>query len=219
MSERFTVVALDDVESFESPGQPRWHMVRRALGVEAFGVNAWRASEAGQRLIGEHDEVSGGAAQHEELYLVLEGRATFTVDGETVDAPAGTIVFVRDPSVTRAAVAADPDTTVLVVGAKRGEAFTISPWEASSEALHYWQTEEWDRAIALLSRRHAELPDQAGVVYNLACAESRGGRVDDAIEHLGKAIELQPSFARTAQDDPDFAPIRDDPRFPAASAD
>ena len=30
---------------------------------------------------------------NEELYVVLRGRARFEIDGETVDAPAGTLVF------------------------------------------------------------------------------------------------------------------------------
>ena len=216
MSEGYTVVTLAEVDTFEAPGQATLHMIRRGLGIGAFGINAWRSTEAGQQLIAEHDELSGGAAHHEELYLVLSGRARFTVDGEAVDVAAGTIVFVRDPAVRRAAVAEEAETIVLVVGAKRGEVFSVSSWEASADALRFWQTEEWDRAIEVLSERHAELPDQASVLYNLACAESRGGRTGDALAHLAEAIALQPSFATAAQDDPDLEPIRDDARFPQA---
>ncbi len=213
MSERFKVVRLEDVDGYTGT-QPQWHMLRHDLGIEAFGINAWRAREAGQQVIGEHDEVTGGAGGHEEVYIVISGRATFTVEGETLDAPAGTVVFVRDPAAKRAAVSEEADTVVLVVGGKRGEAFTVSPWEASSEALRFWATEEWDRAIELLGRQQTESPDNANVVYNLACAESRAGNIDDAIEHLEQAIALEPSFAESAQKDPDFATIRDDPRFP-----
>jgi len=218
VSERYTVVALADVETFDAPGQASWHMIRRGLRVGAFGINAWRSTEAGQWLIAAHDELTGGAAQHEELYLVLSGRARFTLDDEMFDAPTGTIVFVRDPAVKRGAVAEEADTVVLAVGAKRGEVFTVSPWEAAADALRFWPTEEWDKAIEVLLERYAELPDQASVAYNLACAESRAGRNDDALAHLAKAIALQPSFATTAQDDPDFASIRDDSRFPQAPA-
>lgn len=218
MSERYTVVALADVATFGAPGQASWHMIRRALDVQAFGINAWRSTEPGQWLIAAHDELGGGAAQHEELYLVLAGRARFTVDDETFDAPTGTIVFVRDPAVKRGAVAEEADTVVLAVGAKPGEAFSVSPWEAAGDALRFWETEEWDRAIEVLSERHAELPDQASVVYNLACAESRAGRLDDALAHLADAVALQPSFATTAQDDPDLEPIRSNPAFPPAPA-
>ena len=79
-------------------------LIRRVLGVEAFGVNAWSASAAGDRLIPDHDEVPSG---HEELYLVLEGRARFTLDGREVDAPTGTLVHVRDPACHRAATFKD----------------------------------------------------------------------------------------------------------------
>jgi tetratricopeptide (TPR) repeat protein len=116
----------------------------------------------------------------------------------------------------RAAVADETDTVVLVVGGKRGEAFSVSPWEESGEALRFWTTQEWDRAIEFLARRHAEDPENANTVYNLACAESRAGKTDDALDHLERAIALQPSFAESATADPDFAPIRDDPRFPLA---
>ena len=61
--------------------------------------------------------------------MVVSGAARFTVDGEDVDAPAGTLVFVSDPELTREAVATAPDTTVLVVGAARGVAFEPSDWE------------------------------------------------------------------------------------------
>ena len=64
-------------------------MIRSTLGIAAFGINAWTATEDGQSLIGEHDEVTGAAGGHEELYLVLSGHATFTLDGETVDGARG----------------------------------------------------------------------------------------------------------------------------------
>jgi tetratricopeptide (TPR) repeat protein len=212
--DRFAVVPLGDVAGYTGAGQPQWHMVRSELGIQAFGINAWRATEAGQQVIGVHDELSGGAGGHEEVYVVVSGRATFTVDGETVDGAPGTVVFVRDPAVKRAAVAEEPGTVVLVVGGKRGEAFSISPWELSSEALRYWTTEEWDRAIELLSRQHADDPANPNVVYNLACAESRAGRTDDAIAHLERAVALRPAFAESAPDDPDLEAIRDHPGFP-----
>ena len=97
MTERFQVTRLDEVDGYADEGRPRWHMIRTMLGIESFGINAWRATEAGQEIIGEHDELGDGAGGHEELYLVLGGRATFTVDGERVAAPAGSLVYVKDP--------------------------------------------------------------------------------------------------------------------------
>ena len=88
------------------------------LDIRSFGVNAYVAEEPGVDVIGEHDEVDEGAPQHEELYFVSEGHATFTVNGDEIDAPAGTFVFVRDPAATRKAVATEAGTTVLVIGSK-----------------------------------------------------------------------------------------------------
>jgi tetratricopeptide (TPR) repeat protein len=211
-------VKLEDVQSFADGERPIWRQIRSELGVEAFGINAWEAVAAGQNLIGEHDEVSGGAGGHQELYLVLRGKATFTVDGESIDAPAMTFVFVADPESKRGAVAEDEGTIVLVVGAKAGVPFEISPWERNSAALRYWTTEEWDKAIALLSEQVEAQPESGGPMYNLACAEARDGRKDAALEHLSRAVELEPRFRELAQGDSDFESIRDDPRFPLAEA-
>jgi tetratricopeptide (TPR) repeat protein len=218
VSDRYVVLALEEVAGYADPRRARWHMIRSTLGIEAFGVNAWRGTDAGQSLIGEHDELSGGAAAHEELYVVLEGSATFDLDGEKHGAPAGTLVFVKDPAVRRSAVADEAGTVVLVVGAKPGEAFSVSPWERADEALRYWPTGEWDKAIAILEAQLAETPDDANVLYNLACAEAQGGRSDDALAHLASAIEKRSEYREQAQEDPDFDPIREAAGFPSPPA-
>lgn len=206
MSERYGVATLDELATAPIPGQARWHTIRRTLGVSSFGVNAWTATEDGGQIIGEHEEASGQA--HEELYVVVSGRATFTLDGEEVDAPAGTLVHVADPAVKRGATG-EEGTTILVVGAKPGEVFTPSTWERSAEALRFWPTEEWDRAVEVLEGHLVDTPDHAGTHYNLACAHARAGRPDVALEHARKAIELQESFAEYAAKDDDLVSIRD----------
>jgi tetratricopeptide (TPR) repeat protein len=214
VTERFRILRLDEVDGYADEGRPRWHMIRTMLGIESFGINAWRATEAGQEIIGEHDELGEGAGGHEELYLVLGGRATFTIDGERLAAPSGSLVYVKDPGVRRSAVADEAATTILVIGGRPGSAFTVSPWERSAEALRFWTTGEWERAIDVLSVQLEEDPGNANVLYNLACAECRDGRLADAIGHLLGAVELDPRFAKNAQDDPDLAEIRGDSRFP-----
>ena len=218
MTDRFQVMRLDEIDGYAEDGRPRWHMIRSVLGIESFGINAWRATEAGQQIIGEHDELGSGAGGHEELYFVLSGRATFTVDGEPVDAPAGSLVFVKDPATRRGAVAEEAATEILVIGGRPGAAFSVSSWERSAEALRYWTTGDWDGAIDILNGQLAEDPGNANVLYNLACAESRSGRTGAAIDHLTRAVELVPRFAELAQTDNDFDAIRDDDRFPAAPA-
>lgn len=203
-----------DIEGIETVGGTLWHMLRSQLKVDAFGVNAWTSTKAGQSLIGEHDEISDGAGEHEELYVVLSGSATFTLDGVTKNVPAGSLVFVKDPKVKRSAIADSEGTTVLVIGAKAGEPFEVSQWESSAEALRYWPSQQWDEAIRLLKLKIEQTPNNAGMVYNLACAEARSGRTEDAFVSLARALELRPKLVTSAQHDPDLEPIRDDPRFP-----
>jgi hypothetical protein len=130
----YETLHIDDVPlvAFDEPEVPDWRPLRHRLGVGAFGVNAWVAKATGEQVIEPHDEKPGDGepAGHEELYVVLRGSADFTVDGDSFEVHAGSVVFVRDPSLKREAVAREPGTTVLVVGAPPGEAFTPSEWEA-----------------------------------------------------------------------------------------
>jgi hypothetical protein len=121
----YRVLRIDEVEPRAYPTGADWLPLRSELGVGAFGLNAWRA-DAGTEVIERHDETD---CDHQEIYVVIAGRAHFTVGGEELDAPAGTVVFLEDPALERAAVAEEPGTLVLAVGAKRGEAFEVSAWE------------------------------------------------------------------------------------------
>jgi hypothetical protein len=212
VSEKFQVVTPSEIEVPQSDSI-RWAPIRRHLNVGSFGINAWTATEAGKAVIGEHDEVGPRAHRHEELYFVVKGRATFTVDGETIDAPAGTVVFVRDPAAKRKAVADEDETTVLSVGGRPGEVFTPSQWERSAPALGYFATQEFGKAREALLEAHEEFPDDAGILFNLACAESLLGQADDAIVHLQQSIAYDESFRALAQKDTDFDAIREDSRF------
>ncbi|HYA09063.1 MAG TPA: hypothetical protein VEG24_05695, partial [Gaiellaceae bacterium] len=100
MSE-YKVARLEDIEEIDDGREPL-RAVRHHFGITSFGVNAWTAANAGDRILNEHDE-----DEDEELYVVTEGRARFELDGELVDAPAGTFVFAR-PSVRRTAFAEEP---------------------------------------------------------------------------------------------------------------
>jgi tetratricopeptide (TPR) repeat protein len=213
VSEKFQVATLSEIEIPSSDPAIRWAPIRRDLDVGSFGINAWTAAEAGTNVISEHDEVGPRAQRHEELYFVVKGRATFTVDGETIDAPAGTVVLVRDPAAKRGAVAEEDGTTVLTVGGRPGEAFTPSSWERSGPALAFFATQEYEKAQEALRKAHEEFPDDPTVLFNLACAESLLRRADDAVDHLGQSIAIDERFREFAQTDSDFDLIRDDPRF------
>jgi hypothetical protein len=128
----WTAMNLADMEPIDhrDPDLDPWIPVRHRLGICAFGINAWSAKDAGHRVIEEHDELNGDEEQnHEELYLVIDGHATFTVGGEEIDAPRGTFVFVKDPALVRTAFGKEPGTTILSVGAASGTTFEVSPWE------------------------------------------------------------------------------------------
>lgn len=120
------IVALDDIPRAADPCDPSldWRPVRDHLGIAAFGVNAFLGAAAGDRVVELHDEDGG----HEELYVVVRGAARFVLDGAEHDVPAGSVVL-ASPGTTREAFATVPDTAVLVVGAKAGEAFAPSAWE------------------------------------------------------------------------------------------
>jgi len=208
----FAVARLDELERFE--GEFTTVPVRIPLGIAAFGVNAYEAAAVGGPVIEEHDELGAGAGHHEELYLVLRGHARFTVAGEEVDAPAGTFVFVQDPAARRGAEAVAPGTTVLVVGAPRGEAFEPSPWESWLEALPSHTAGDYEGAVEIMRRGLERHPDNPNVLYNLACCEALAGRHEDAIGHLARAAELDPRVVEWAREDIDLAAVRGDDRFP-----
>ena len=128
MSAGVSVARIDALEEVETDFPGRWYPVRHPTGIQAFGANAW-SGEAGEVVIEEHDEHVGGAAGHEEIYLVFRGSATFTIDGDSVAAPAGTLIAISDPAIRRAAVADEEGTIVFAVGAPRGEAYEVAPWE------------------------------------------------------------------------------------------
>jgi tetratricopeptide (TPR) repeat protein len=212
MTEPARVTHLDDLLAIGGP--PTWRPIRAALGIGAFGVNAYSASEPGEQIIDDHDEVSGSAGGHEELYLVVRGHARFTVDGEEIDAPAGTLVFVPDPASRRVAHVVEGKTVLLIVGGRRGEAFSPSGWEQSGYAAALALQGDHERALALAREAAEAHPDKGGTLYNVACAEALCGDHESALAHLRRAIELEPRAAGWAAGDSDLDAIREDPEFP-----
>ena len=204
---------VDELDAIELPEGFVWRPVRRTFDIRAFGVNAYSAREAGGQIVEEHTE---GPLGHEEIYLVVRGRARFAVAGDEHELGAGELVFVRDPNLRRGAVALDDDTVVLALGGKPGEPHKVSAWEAMFAAVPAAQAEDWDEAIRIHLEALEEQPENSALYYNLACMEARGGRHLDALLHLERAVELDPKWAKYAVEDSDFAAIRDEPGFPAA---
>jgi len=201
----FESARIEDLERSDG-----WAPIRQRFDVQAFGINAWTAHEAGAAIIPEHDEVP---SRHEELYVVTAGTAIFTIEGTEVPAPAGTAVFVRDPAAKRGAVAVEADTTVVAVGGEPGEAFRPRSWETNADVLPLLNSGEYAEAKRLLTEALDKYDDRAVLLYNLACAEALLGQKDAAFEHLREAVEQRPDLAEGAGEDSDLASIRDDPRF------
>jgi tetratricopeptide (TPR) repeat protein len=206
----YAVAHLEEIDEV-SDGRCPWRPVRHHFGITSFGVNAWTAGDAGDRIINEHDE-SGEEELEEELYVVQRGRATFELDGERVDAPAGTLVFVR-PAVKRTAFAEESGTTIVAVGGTPGKAYQPSGWEVWGPLHHLYEAGEYAEAADRGRELVEAHPEYAGLLYNVACCESLAGRSADAIEHLRLAIDRAEQLRSLAAEDSDFDPIRDEPAF------
>jgi hypothetical protein len=204
------IARIDELEEIPGPGTLTWRPVRHALGIRAFGCNAYTAAEAGQDVVEPHAEDPDRA--HEELYFVTAGRATFTIDGQEHDAPAGTYVFLPDPASHRHAVAAEAGTTVLSFGGP--PTFTPSPWEWAFRATPFIRSDP-ARARAILAEGLELHPESRSLHYNLACVSAVAGERDRALAELRAAIASDAKSAAGAREDEDFASLRGDPEFEA----
>lgn len=187
--------------------------LRADLDIGAFGASASHQKKTGEPVVTEHDEAGPASDGHEELYVVVQGRATFTVDGDEIDAPQGTVVFVRNPAAKRTAVAEIDGTIVLAVGGRRGEAYRLSPGASLREFLRLHGEKDYEGGMAVCLEALETYPGNAFILYNVACLENLLGRPDDALTTLATAVEKWPAYKDTAREDDDFASLREDPRF------
>ena len=205
----FDTAHLSELDAIPIDGTLVWRPIRRRFDIGAFGVNAYTAENAGDELVEDHDELGSGGGEHEELYFVASGHATFSVGGEEVDAPQGTLVFIRDAAVRRHAVAKEPKSTVLAVGGPRDEAFKPSAWELWFAAGPHVEAGEYDKAAEMLAAGMSDHPDNPSLLYNLGCFEALAGDHDAAIAHVQRAFELNPELRERAETDSDLDSIRD----------
>jgi len=186
--------------------------VRRRFDITSFGIQAFRAPSEVE-VVREHTEIGFASGGQEELYIVLNGAATFEIDGEPVEAEAGSLVLVR-PAANRKAVAKEDGTTILVIGGTPGEAYDPAPIEAG-EAMAAYGKGDYETAIAKQLIVVEKRPEDAIAHFNVACFAARAGRADQAIEHLGKSVELNERIKELIATDEDLDSIREDPRFAA----
>ena len=201
------VTRIDDLEQ-----RGRFVPMREHLGIHSFGINAIKPDEDGL-LVNEHDEAGG----QEEVYVVLDGTATFEVDGETFDAPAGTYVSVPPESRRKAT----GEGTVLAIGATPGEAYEAldwgEAWPFDEEAMAAYHEQRYADAVDAMRRGLEQLPDSAVLNYNYACFATRAGETgDETFARLRRGVELFAPFRKMARGDDDLAALRDDPRFEEA---
>ena len=215
MDKAYEVARIDELEAFPVDDEGlTWRPIRRRFGIRSFGTNAYTAERAGQRVVEEHTE----ADNHEELYVVIAGRAVFTLDGEEVDAPAGTLVFCH-PGARRGAVAQEPGTTLLAIGAKAGVVFEPSPWEETFAAVGYARLGDLERSRETFRAATEAHPDAWQGWFNWACIEATRGDRGRALDLLERAAEADADAVREwAPQDSDFDSIRDDPRYLAVAA-
>ena len=206
----YEVRRIADLEEIPIAGADiNWRPIRRPLGIRAFGINAYTADE-GKHVVEEHSE---SQLEHEEVYVVLTGRARFMLGDDEVEVGAGAFVFVRDPQTKRGAVALEDGTTVLAVGGKPGEAYEPSAWESWFAASPFRDRGEYEQALAVIDKDLKQRPDHPALLYESACYEALLGRRDDSLAHLRQAVEREPRFAQSASADEDFGSLAGDPDF------
>ncbi len=209
MAEPYSIVRIPEIEPISVAGV-HWKPLRRTLGIDAFGINAYVGADAGDLVVEKHTEMTYG---HQEAYIVITGHARFFLDDEEIDAPNGTVVFVRDTAVRRHAIAVAAGTTVLAIGGVPG-VHTPSSWEWTFAAEQYRASEDYNAAIALLHDGLEQFPEDGSIHYAIACWQALGAQTGEAIASLTTAFELDPKSAEWAKNDADLDSIRGLPGSP-----
>jgi len=114
----FTIVAPDEMETAGN-----WLLVRRALGLNAFGMNMVDIAP-GER-IPEHDETD---RDQEEVFVALNGDATMVIDDEEHPLPEGS--FARLDTHVKRTVAnnGSEPIRVLICSAPSGSGYEPMGW-------------------------------------------------------------------------------------------
>ena len=213
----YAIAKIDELEPApriappETPDDGRKRFdVRRTLDITAFGVQAFSAPSGGV-VVNEHDEVLLTEAGQQELYIVMSGAATFEIDGETIDAPAGSLVHVQ-PAAKRKATATEDGTTILVVGATPGKAYEPAP-EEMGQAFAAYNAGDYELALEKQLVVVEKQPENQVAHFNVGCFAARAGHADQAIEALERAIAINDGVKELIATDEDLDSLREDERF------
>jgi hypothetical protein len=203
VADDWTFVALDELEALPWAGtELEWRPLREALGTRIVGMAAYTAARVGQELIEGHTEGDGGRG-HEEVYVVLRGRATFTVDDEILDAPAGSFLKVGPP-VFRRAVAAEADTAVLALGGPPTFEPSASEWIERARPL---LRSDPIRARELLDELRRMRPESPGVAIGEALYARSQGDTEAAQALVASVISANPGLRTALAEDPDLGSL------------
>ena len=206
---RYAVAHLDEIDEL-ADGRSRYRPVRHHLGITSFGATAWTAHAAGDLIINERDEDDPSADQ--ELFLVLRGHAVFELEGDRVDAPAGTLIF-APPRLRRRASAEKAETVIMLIEGTPGKAYEPRGWELWAPLAQLYESGEHAEVADRLRVLVEAHPPYALLFYNLACCESLAGRTTDALGHLQRAIDMSEEFRGHAKLDSDLDAIRNQQAF------
>lgn len=206
----YVIVDLNELEAFpyHQRGGQKLLPIQRITNFQPAGMNGW-IGDPGEPLVPEHAEDS----DNEELYVVVQGRATFTVDGNSFDAPAGTLVHAL-PGELRSAKSEEPSTIIAAIGATIGQPFDNPGWTSFVVADALRREGRLDEARVAVAEMLALHPNAWHAPYNAACFESLAGNADAAFDHLRRAKKMDPEGVKPyLAEDADLDSIRDDPRF------
>ena len=194
MDRGFRAIRFDELEDVPWKEGLTLRPVRSQLSLKAFGAAGFVGRNAGDLVVEPHTEDEGRG--HQELYVILRGAARFTLDGETLDVPAGTLIAV-EPHVHREAVATEPDTAVLALGGPP----TFQPAGHEYMARVRGAVGDPDKALAIARQGLHELPDSPGAQYAMALAAAAAGQRDEARRWLDSAVARVPELRHEARND------------------
>ncbi len=206
---RWKAAHLDEIEELEDAGC-HYRPVRLQLGITAFGASVWTAQADGDLVINEHDP--GDPTADQELFFVVRGHAVFELDGEHMDAPAGTFVSAR-PGIRRRAHATAAGTAILLIEGTPGKGYEPRGWELWAPLAPMYGAGRYAEVADALRAAVEEQPEYGMLFFNLACCESMMGNRTEALDHLRRAIELAEEFRDNARSDADLDAIRDESGF------
>ncbi len=115
---------VHDIPPIKDSWSKGWHSVRHFFEITGFGVNAATKSK-GESLTPEHDELE---SKQQELFVVMEGKVEFCLDGKSFIGTSGCMLSV-EPQVKRSANALVTPSTLLIIGAAPGQIYQVPKWE------------------------------------------------------------------------------------------